>query len=288
MDTNRQYTGQTLDRATGLMFYRARWYDPRLGRFIQADTLVPGAGNPQALNRYAYTVGNPVRYVDPSGHFSEEQLNWLGYYRDDVKEEIWDLLLTLQPGDELHAIHTEEQSGVLGLALRSQQQPGQAYQYGLFVFEGTEMPIELLEWLGDDLERTFVMRDTPDGNQVVWSATDGPKGLWGTPVRQGGYIQTELGAAQERQMQTLCLWWLDKLNDAPGIGLVVDLYFDSSVDPGQRAEDINMTFTYYDEVNEVFYTRDVWLRHSSATGVTSIVSDNWWENVQGGNTWWIP
>ncbi len=40
-----------------------------LGRFIQADTVVPGAGNPQALNRYAYAVGNPVRYNDPSGHF---------------------------------------------------------------------------------------------------------------------------------------------------------------------------------------------------------------------------
>jgi len=30
--------------------------------------VVPGAGNPQALNRYAYVVGNPVRYNDPSGH----------------------------------------------------------------------------------------------------------------------------------------------------------------------------------------------------------------------------
>ena len=31
--------------------------------------MVPGAGNPQALNRYAYAVGNPVRYNDPSGHW---------------------------------------------------------------------------------------------------------------------------------------------------------------------------------------------------------------------------
>ena len=41
-----------------------------LGRFIQADTVVPGAGNPQALNRYAYALGNPLRYTDPSGHFT--------------------------------------------------------------------------------------------------------------------------------------------------------------------------------------------------------------------------
>ena len=38
-----------------------------MGRFLQADTIVPGAGNPQALNRYSYVLGNPLRYIDPSG-----------------------------------------------------------------------------------------------------------------------------------------------------------------------------------------------------------------------------
>jgi hypothetical protein len=39
-----------------------------LGRFAQADTLVPNPGNPLAFDRYAYTLNNPLRYVDPSGH----------------------------------------------------------------------------------------------------------------------------------------------------------------------------------------------------------------------------
>ncbi|MGQ0600108.1 MAG: RHS repeat-associated core domain-containing protein [Anaerolineales bacterium] len=39
-----------------------------MGRFVSADTLVPGAGNPQALNRYAFVLNNPVKYTDPSGH----------------------------------------------------------------------------------------------------------------------------------------------------------------------------------------------------------------------------
>ncbi|MBU0491425.1 MAG: RHS repeat-associated core domain-containing protein [Chloroflexi bacterium] len=48
--------------------YGARFYDPLLGRFISADTIVPEPGNPQALNRYSYCVGNPIRYTDPTGH----------------------------------------------------------------------------------------------------------------------------------------------------------------------------------------------------------------------------
>jgi RHS repeat-associated protein len=54
--------------AFGLMYYNARWYDPVLGRFAQADTLVPEPENPLAWDRYVYVMNNPVRYVDPSGH----------------------------------------------------------------------------------------------------------------------------------------------------------------------------------------------------------------------------
>ncbi len=63
-----QFTGQRLDTGTGLYYYGARYYDAALGRFISADTVVPGAGSPQALNRYAYVYNNPLRYTDPSGH----------------------------------------------------------------------------------------------------------------------------------------------------------------------------------------------------------------------------
>jgi RHS repeat-associated protein len=50
----------------GLMDYRARMYDPALGRFIQADSIVPPGV--QGLDRYAYVNNDPVRYTDPSGH----------------------------------------------------------------------------------------------------------------------------------------------------------------------------------------------------------------------------
>jgi RHS repeat-associated protein len=67
--TDKGFTGQRLD-ATGLMFYGARYYSSALGRFISADTIVPGASNSQTLNRFAYTLNNPLKYIDPSGHCS--------------------------------------------------------------------------------------------------------------------------------------------------------------------------------------------------------------------------
>jgi RHS repeat-associated protein len=56
----------------GLYFFNARWYDPSLGRFAQADSIIPGAGDPQAWDRYAFVNNNPIRYIDPSGHCPEE------------------------------------------------------------------------------------------------------------------------------------------------------------------------------------------------------------------------
>jgi RHS repeat-associated protein len=67
------FTGQRVERGFGLMDYNARYYDPGLGRFVSADMVVPQAGNPQALNRYAYVLNNPIVYIDPSGHCLPEE-----------------------------------------------------------------------------------------------------------------------------------------------------------------------------------------------------------------------
>ncbi len=66
--TDRRFTGQRWEATLGLYDYRARFYDPALGRFLQPDPIVPEPGNPQALNRYAYVNNNPLRYTDPSGY----------------------------------------------------------------------------------------------------------------------------------------------------------------------------------------------------------------------------
>ncbi len=63
------FTGQKYDDETGLYYYRARYYDPQLARFIQPDTVIPDATDLQAYNRYSYVANNPLKYTDPTGHW---------------------------------------------------------------------------------------------------------------------------------------------------------------------------------------------------------------------------
>jgi RHS repeat-associated protein len=61
------YTGEQRDGESGLVYLRARMYDPTIGRFLQRDPYPGGIGAPLSLNRYSYVQNNPVNLIDPSG-----------------------------------------------------------------------------------------------------------------------------------------------------------------------------------------------------------------------------
>ena len=64
-----RYSGEFYDEETGLYYLRARYYDPYIGRFISEDSYWGEDINPLSLNLYTYAYNNPIKYVDPSGHF---------------------------------------------------------------------------------------------------------------------------------------------------------------------------------------------------------------------------
>jgi RHS repeat-associated protein len=65
----RKDTAQEEDPETSLMYYGARYYDPGIGRFISADSVIGADGN-MGYNRYMYAAGNPIMNTDPSGHIA--------------------------------------------------------------------------------------------------------------------------------------------------------------------------------------------------------------------------
>ncbi len=68
-DTPFLFTGEQYDPEAGLYYLRARYYSPELARFLSRDTFEGTLTDPLSQNRYLYARGNPVLYVDPSGHF---------------------------------------------------------------------------------------------------------------------------------------------------------------------------------------------------------------------------
>ncbi len=68
-NTTRGFTGQEMLDEVGLIHMNGRVYDPRLGRFLQADPFIQVVADTQMYNRYSYVRNNPLNATDPSGYF---------------------------------------------------------------------------------------------------------------------------------------------------------------------------------------------------------------------------
>jgi len=67
-----RYTGREYDNETELYYYRARHYDPELGRFLQVDPIGYFGG----INLYAYVGNNPANWIDPYGLSEKDSTPW--------------------------------------------------------------------------------------------------------------------------------------------------------------------------------------------------------------------
>ena len=61
------YNGEYYNAATGMVYLRARFYEPAMNRFSQKDIVRGSITAPNSLNRYTYVQNDPVNFIDPSG-----------------------------------------------------------------------------------------------------------------------------------------------------------------------------------------------------------------------------
>jgi RHS repeat-associated protein len=81
---NFTFTGHELDEETGLIYAKARFYDPDIGRFLTQDSFLGDASNAPSLHRYQYAHSRPTFWTDPSGRAPGDL--W------DPRSYDWDLL----------------------------------------------------------------------------------------------------------------------------------------------------------------------------------------------------
>jgi RHS repeat-associated protein len=104
------FTGEQEDPSAGLVFLRARYYDPATGRFISKDPFPGVTQRPQTLHKFVYVLNNAVNHTDPTGQLSPEIIeeSFEGLSIDELFEffdrwGLYALLLDAEFGDTFSA-----------------------------------------------------------------------------------------------------------------------------------------------------------------------------------------
>ena len=86
------YRGYVYDYETGMYYLQSRYYNPRWGRFINADAYATTGQGFVGNNMFAYCGNNPIVHSDPSGKYSINDFwNDLKGLWNDLEDGIWKL-----------------------------------------------------------------------------------------------------------------------------------------------------------------------------------------------------
>ena len=86
-----RYRGYYYDTETGLYYINSRYYDPVVGRWINADSVIAGInGSVQGYNLFSYCFNNPVNMSDHSGHWPQWLKDAASWVNDNVIQPVAD------------------------------------------------------------------------------------------------------------------------------------------------------------------------------------------------------
>jgi RHS repeat-associated protein len=290
--TDRRYTGQREESGLGSLYdYNARMYSPVLGRFLSADTIVPKPNNPQQFNRYAYVLNNPLRYVDPSGHFTEDQLKqWtmLGSMTDKQRakwiadhQDLYNMLLQMHFGDRLYFNHGSGDLEPMGRASFNQTNGHLQFDWASSLEDlaakyndmanyerskGEQPGLVLGRRVGDDRQMSVVYWS---GAWSMYrqrtSSPFGARAQWVRPYAETDSTQTGLQTFLEDHLASVPIGAGVSLVcglGAPacaGIGAIVTLVVDgvqvAAQTPGRVPDDRTLTYQYADGAVETTIIR---------------------------------
>ena len=74
------------DAETGFYYVSSRYYDPEIGRWINADNIISNMQGMTGFNLFVYCGNNPVNHIDPSGMFWNKIGNWLKKVGNKIEE----------------------------------------------------------------------------------------------------------------------------------------------------------------------------------------------------------
>jgi RHS repeat-associated protein len=196
------FTNQRFIKRAEVYDYGARMYDPKLGRFLQPDSIVPDPTDPQSLNRYSYVRNGPTNRIDPTGNEDDwwygGSTTYYGYYLDWLRITLGYDYSQLGPEDPLASMdweRIEENALTFGLEAANSRSPVDVLGfYGVFrnYLNMTSILQEGVGWAGappeyaGQFDRALTEETASLVGNVASVASSPVGGLLGGPVGMAG------------------------------------------------------------------------------------------------------
>jgi RHS repeat-associated protein len=219
------YTGREPD-ASGLVYYRARYYDPSVGRFTARDPV----GYLDGINRYAYVGNNPVNFTDPNGLLARQISNaWdqgVSYYQANA-HQINEFGLGFVPGYDLYQ------------AARNPNATGWDYAIGIAgILPGAGKGGGLVLKYGDDALDLVKRADNLPGPTQSFIQANRAQGKAGEAITEAVLKQQDAFAGKHVTIETSTgqRTVIDFVENLPGgaKGVVETKTGNATLTPGQR------------------------------------------------------